>query len=1001
MHPLRVSVRIRPLQAHDGDTNSLSTVVAPLDDYHMAIQLAPKQCQEFTFDRVFGPHTSQQSVFRDCALPLVDAVLEGTNACIFAFGATGAGKTYSMLGPEGGRKQDSQTGLLPRAAAEIFRRLARQEADAAAMLATDCMSGYEVRASFLEIYKENAFDLLNGPVSASRDATSACALREDRDRRVFAEGAKVVRVTSASHLLAVVAKGAQARSTAATGVHAHSSRSHALLMLEIEHRWKSRPDDEAVKSQVARLTLVDLAGAEDMERAHGGYVDAAGVGTNMGLLVLGRVIRTLAEGCREHVPYRDSTLTRLMQTCLGGSALTHMLACISPAPREVAITLSTLGYATSARCVKLSPQAAAITEQKEDDPMLGDVEDSDIDSNRRCIWIETSSYGDVFARCVGDPEHPLILYVHGSGPQNSSMVWNDLALEMNARARTVSNAAAGSLPPGFYHVAIDCPGYGRSPGDRQIVRSYPGGLISECIKSLSRRCAVALVGSSQGAAAVFNAALEKPDVAHLLAVVHPVGHAPHRFSAIAQPTLLIFDTEDAGHPVSVGRQMRRYLPNPRYFEFTRSRDGDWECQHTGEEMWKMITEVWPACRKRYHGGRLDHHLPERVRVAGGLHAWSRQHNNEVLPWYGGIGPTQEAVEAEDHGQASSTAQAEWRAVLEPVSNTIVYQHVQTGRMVKVRPPGARVLIEPLHKQPACKNGQPPSEVEAVPLFQHSDCENDESCDEEEVQARQAELAELRAAEEMSQTDCHACQHPLVEPVRLFKCRCALCACCVERTVRYTRQCPACGTPVAVQSSTGGIRNDATEAWLAKLAELVPGDALNFQHSLLTQMVEARRNSSRLVLEYGNTSQSAGSKISFTTFLKVVKVEGSLINKKAITHVDFNINPGYSKPTASCRDATDKKLGFTFEYAMARPFPCVITAHSAKEVGIVLTINYTVQTSARFARRIIIEVRNNSTTAKPVPVTLFPWSETDAPPNAWVRRAPHQQPQVELLPVPSV
>eukprot|EP00971_Amphidinium_carterae_P208971 4145736-Amphidinium_carterae.1 len=71
---------------------------------------------------------------------------------------------------------------------------------------------------------------------------------------------------------------------------------------------------------------------------------------------------------------------------------------------------------------------------------------------------------------------------------------------MNARARTVSNAAAGSLPPGFYHVAIDCPGYGRSPGDRQIVRSYPGGLISECIKSLSRRCAVALVGSSQGGA---------------------------------------------------------------------------------------------------------------------------------------------------------------------------------------------------------------------------------------------------------------------------------------------------------------------------------------------------------------------------------------------------------------------------------------------------------------------------------------------------------------------
>merc|ERR1719375_2435461 len=165
------------------------------------------------------------------------------------------------------------------------------------------------------------------------------------------------------------------------------------------------------------------------------------------------------------------------------------------------------------------------------------------------------------------------------------MNWNNLVLDV-ARLATASTQA----PQKFFHVAIDCPGYGRSPGDRQVIRSYPGDFLSSIVKALGRRSAVSLVGSSQGACAVFNCALECPDLAHTLAVCHPVGHAPQRYTAISQPSLLIFDTEDAGHPVSVGRQMRRHLPNPRYFEFARSRDGEWECQHMGEELLMMLTE---------------------------------------------------------------------------------------------------------------------------------------------------------------------------------------------------------------------------------------------------------------------------------------------------------------------------------------------------------------------------------------------------------------------------
>ena len=339
------------------------------------------------------PHSTLQ-VFRKTTLPLVDAVLSGTNGCIFAFGQTGSGKTYSMLGPEGGRHRASHDGVLPLASAELFRRIARLEqaakqthtqaqgakgnaADDSSKDSKDghddsssssgggggsgsSFSAFEVRASFLEIYCENAFDLLalrrsdsgdgSGALAlAERNPSAACAIREQQEPhfRVFAEGATEERVTSTAQLLELVARGAGNRATAKTGVHDHSSRSHAVMIISVEHRWRDRAETDArrFKSRVARLTLVDLAGAESMERSHGGFKDDAGVGTNLGLLHLCRVIHALAKGDR--VPFRDSTLTRLLQTSLGGSAVTQMLACVSPAERDVDMTLSTLQYASS------------------------------------------------------------------------------------------------------------------------------------------------------------------------------------------------------------------------------------------------------------------------------------------------------------------------------------------------------------------------------------------------------------------------------------------------------------------------------------------------------------------------------------------------------------------------------------------------------------------------------------------------------------------------------
>ena len=212
-----------------------------------------------------------------------------------------------------------------------------------------------------------------------------------------------------------------------------------------------------------------------------------------------------------------------MQSSLSGAAQTVMLACVSPASREAGFTARNLQYAVSARKVNLKPRAAKILDDDpEPDPMDGDVDDVEFPHlDRRCITLECGAFGDVFARVVGDAtEGALVLYVHGSGPSNSSMVWNHCATDLQEMALQ----AAGKP---LFQVAIDCPGYGRSrPGACQTIRSHPGEFLRAVVTALGRRSCLCVVGSSQGAAAVLNAALEYSELAHTVAVCHPVTHAP-------------------------------------------------------------------------------------------------------------------------------------------------------------------------------------------------------------------------------------------------------------------------------------------------------------------------------------------------------------------------------------------------------------------------------------------------------------------------------------------
>ena len=168
---------------------------------------------------------------------------------------------------------------------------------------------------------------------------------------------------------------------------------------------------------------------------------------------------------------------------------------------------------------------------------------------------------------------------------------------------------------------------------------------------------------------------------------------------------------------------------------------------------------------------------------------------------------------------------------------------------------------------------------------------------------------FRSPSEASQSQCDFCRKPLIQPIRLTRCRCALCACCAEVTVRYMRECPACDSTVEVKG--GKATSDASTDLLARVEDRVAAasDEITQQQAILQQLVDARQASQRLVLQYGNTSSGRGSKRSYTTFLKVVQAEGGVPEKGSVVKVDFNINPGYAKPTSTAKEPNDKSLGF--------------------------------------------------------------------------------------------
>ncbi|KAK6174774.1 hypothetical protein SNE40_017987 [Patella caerulea] len=338
---IKVFVRVRPPDIRDNEVGSKRVV--DVDEGRKAIIMQSKpEPKLFTFDQVADIHITQESVFTAVGKKIIEGCVTGYNGTIFAYGQTGSGKTFTMLGPseDADNFQHEMRGVIPRGFEYLFSLINREQELHGERKQFLC------RCSFIEIYQEQVFDLLD-------PASTGLHLRENIKTGVYVDGIVEQAVANYSEAYQVLNAGWLNRRVAATSMNRESSRSHAVFTVSIESKEQKGGVQNLKTSQ---LNLVDLAGSERQKDTHaiGARLKEAG-SINKSLSVLGNVIMSLgdiAHGKSRHVPYRDSKLTFLLRDSLGGNAKTHIVACVHPGSRCFGETLSTLMFARRAKMIK-------------------------------------------------------------------------------------------------------------------------------------------------------------------------------------------------------------------------------------------------------------------------------------------------------------------------------------------------------------------------------------------------------------------------------------------------------------------------------------------------------------------------------------------------------------------------------------------------------------------------------------------------------------------------
>ncbi|XP_036316945.1 kinesin-like protein KIF1B isoform X9 [Pipistrellus kuhlii] len=377
---VKVAVRVRPFNSRETSKESKCIIQMQGNSTSIVNPKNPKEApKSFSFDYSYWSHTSpedpcfasQNRVYNDIGKEMLLHAFEGYNVCIFAYGQTGAGKSYTMMG----KQEESQAGIIPQLCEELFEKINDN--------CNEEMS-YSVEVSYMEIYCERVRDLLNPKNKGN------LRVREHPLLGPYVEDLSKLAVTSYTDIADLMDAGNKARTVAATNMNETSSRSHAVFTIVFTQK-KHDTETNLSTEKVSKISLVDLAGSEraDSTGAKGTRLKE-GANINKSLTTLGKVISALAEvdNCTskskkkkktDFIPYRDSVLTWLLRENLGGNSRTAMVAALSPADINYDETLSTLRYADRAKQIKCNavinedPNAKLVRELKEEVTRLKDL----------------------------------------------------------------------------------------------------------------------------------------------------------------------------------------------------------------------------------------------------------------------------------------------------------------------------------------------------------------------------------------------------------------------------------------------------------------------------------------------------------------------------------------------------------------------------------------------------------------------------------------------------
>ncbi|KAH1039229.1 hypothetical protein J1N35_040972 [Gossypium stocksii] len=330
-----VTVRFRPLSPRE---TRLGEEIAWYADGETIVRNEHNPSIAYAYDRVFGPTTTTRHVYDVAAQHVVSGAMEGINGTIFAYGVTSSGKTHTMHGDQ------RSPGIIPLAVKDAFSII--QETPNREFL---------LRVSYLEIYNEVVNDLLN-------PAGQNLRIREDA-QGTFVEGVKEEVVLSPAHALSLIAAGEEHRHVGSTNFNLLSSRSHTIFTLTIESSsCGENSEGEAVN--LSQLNLIDLAGSESSKAETTGVRRKEGSYINKSLLTLGTVISKLTDGRATHIPYRDSKLTRLLQSSLSGHGRVSLICTVTPSSSNTEETHNTLKFAHRAKHIEIQAAHNKIIDEK-------------------------------------------------------------------------------------------------------------------------------------------------------------------------------------------------------------------------------------------------------------------------------------------------------------------------------------------------------------------------------------------------------------------------------------------------------------------------------------------------------------------------------------------------------------------------------------------------------------------------------------------------------------